>query len=106
MKILLSLAAALRRRHRLAAARAARGIGHDRRPHRRSRPHQPAPGAPPRPPHQRRDRDACGDLSNVDLHGKNAAQRCRADTRAQAAAQRSNAIAFTRRAGATTLAAQ
>ena len=49
---------------------------------------------------------ACGDLSDVDLHGKNVAQRCRAETRAQAAAQRANAIALARRAGGTTLAAQ
>jgi UrcA family protein len=49
---------------------------------------------------------ACGDLSDLDLHGKNAAQRCRADTRAQVASQRANAIAFARHAGGTTLAAQ
>jgi UrcA family protein len=49
---------------------------------------------------------ACGDPSDVDLHGKNVAQRCRADTRAQAAAQRANALALARRAGGTTLAAQ
>src|SRR3954462_9139638 len=46
---------------------------------------------------------ACGDLSDVDLHGKNAAQRCRADVRAQVASQRADAIALTRRAGGTTL---
>jgi UrcA family protein len=49
---------------------------------------------------------ACGDLSDVDLHGKNAAQRCRAETRAQVTAQRAIAIALTRQAGGTTLAAQ
>ena len=49
---------------------------------------------------------ACGDLSDVDLHGKNVAQRCRTATRAQAAAQRSNAVALARRGGGTTLAAQ
>src|SRR3954469_18920528 len=47
---------------------------------------------------------ACGDLSDVDLHGKNVAQRCRAETRAQAAAQRSNAVALARHSGSTTLA--
>ena len=49
---------------------------------------------------------ACGELSDVDLHGRNAAQRCRAEARAQAAAQRANAISLARRAGGTTLAAR
>lgn len=49
---------------------------------------------------------ACGDASDADVHGKNMAIRCRADTRAQAAAQRATAIALNRRAVGTTLAAQ
>lgn len=49
---------------------------------------------------------ACGSVSDVDVHGKNAAQRCRADVQAQVAGQRANAIALARRARATTLAAQ
>ena len=49
---------------------------------------------------------ACGEASDADVHGKNAAARCRAETRAQASAQRTQAVALARRAGATTLAAQ
>jgi UrcA family protein len=49
---------------------------------------------------------ACGDSSDVDLHGRNAAGRCRAETLAAVAAQRSRAIALARRGSGTELAAQ
>ncbi|MEA3004142.1 MAG: hypothetical protein QOH81_2930 [Sphingomonadales bacterium] len=49
---------------------------------------------------------ACGDSSEVDLHGRNAAVRCRAETLAAVAAQRSRAIALARRGSATEIAAQ
>ena len=48
----------------------------------------------------------CGDASDADVHGKNVVVRCRAEARAQAAAQRNRALAFARRAGQTTFAAQ
>jgi UrcA family protein len=49
---------------------------------------------------------ACGDASDADVHGKNAALRCRAATRAQAEAQRTQAVALARGSGSTTFAAQ
>jgi UrcA family protein len=38
-------------------------------------------------------RDACGTASDVDLHGRNALQACRTETRHAAQAQRSAAVA-------------
>jgi UrcA family protein len=49
---------------------------------------------------------ACGDSSDVDLHGKNVAVRCRAETLAAVAAQRSRAIALARRGSVTEVAAR
>jgi UrcA family protein len=49
---------------------------------------------------------ACGESSDADLHGRNVAVRCRAETLAAVAAQRSRAIALARRGSGTELAAQ
>ncbi len=38
-------------------------------------------------------REVCGDASDVDLEGKNAARQCRADTIAQASSQREQLLA-------------
>lgn len=38
-------------------------------------------------------REVCGEVSDFDLEGKNAARQCRADTIAQAAAQREHLLA-------------
>jgi UrcA family protein len=49
---------------------------------------------------------ACGEASDLDLHGKNLVARCRADTLATVAARRAEAVALARRGTSTEIAAQ
>jgi UrcA family protein len=51
-------------------------------------------------------RTLCGEASDVDVHGKNAVGRCRAETLATIAPQRAQAIALARRSTSTVLASQ